>query len=373
MSSHSLSRMSLDKAFMAFTLLGAAVFFGVTLFFTNSRVGHMQDELLRSVIALRGEHLALDVADHLDGHWRDLEGLSTALPFSDRAGFRAFLTREVGDASHLTWAAFVDMDGQVQIASRMQREGERVASEEWFLAAQRAPGVAFATQPSGEQVMAMTIPVRASHDIQAGYLTFHFRPDWFEAMLKRIAASMRIDLLIFDPNGKAVLRSFAVDDADLEKISVRNALAGQQTTLLETWTGLGERYAVSVPTVPVTALPPLGWRIVVLTAPNQFNSATSELRFSLLEILGGVAVILFLMSIGFIWLFLTPLHRLVENAHQIADGADDVVPVEDHRTAELSLLSSAIARMQGRMLRAEDRLAELQASTRQDASSDVTR
>ena len=62
------------------------------------------------------------------------------------------------------------------------------------------------------------------------------------------------------------------------------------------------------------------------------------------------------MSLGFIRIFLVPLHRLVENAHEIADGVD-IIPKENHRTAELSMLSSAISRMQGRMLHAEDQLA----------------
>lgn len=103
----------------------------------------------------------------------------------------------------------------------------------------------------------------------------------------------------------------------------------------------------------------LGWRIVVLISPQEFGGETNRLLFSLAEVLGGVAVVLLLMSLGFIRFFLVPLHRLVESAHDLAEGAD-VLPAENHRTAELSLLSSALARLQGRLRRAEDRAQQLQ-------------
>lgn len=363
------SQLSLDKAFLGFMALGALVFFGVTIFFVNDRVARLQDEILRSVVETRGLHVALDIETHLEGHWTDLEDLAVALPFNDRATFRSLLTREVAGGEHLTWAAYLGLEGEVLLASRQQGEGETVADRDWFIQALRGPFIGFTQDESGRELLIMTTPVRSSTGDIAGYLTFHFRPDWFEARLAQIVRSLSIDAVVFDDRGRPVFHSFDWDPADMLQISVRNALAGQSSTALESWTSLGERYVMSIPHFPVSTMPTGGWRLVVLTTPHQFDAETDNLRVALAQILGVVAVVLLLMSIAFIRIFLTPLHRLVVNAHEIAEGKE-VLPAESRRTTELSLLSSAIAQLQGRALHAEDKVAELEARAGAGPSDD---
>lgn len=354
-----LSSLSLDKAFLGFMVLGALVFFGVTVFFVSSRVENLQDGIVRSVVEIRGDHVALDISNHLDDHWSDLEALATVLPFSDRATFRSFLTREVGDGEHVLWAAFVDMQGDVALASRQQREGESVAGEDWFLRGQLGPSVGYFDDGGGREILVMSLPVRSTGGVSAGILTFQFRAEWFETRLREIARSLGVDVAVLDGRGAPVLHSFDFAEADIGRPSVQNALAGQRVVGVETWVALGERYTISIPALPTADMPVIGWRLVVLTPTEQFTAETTELRVALSEILGAVALVLLVMSVAFIRIFLVPVHRLVMNAHEIADGTE-VLPIENHRTAELSLLSSAIARMQGRMLRAEDRVAELE-------------
>lgn len=360
MRAKSQSRLSLDKAFMGFMLLGGFVFFSVTVFFTHDRVKLLQDDVLRSVVEIRGEHVAQDIGRHLEGHWDDLEALATVLPFSDRMTFRSFLTREVADGTHMVWAAYVNLQGDVLLASRQQREGENVSTENWFRAAQTGPGVAFDQTPDGQELLVMTVPIQPTSSTVAGYLTFQFQPRWFEDMIRDLAQSLMLDIVVFDSRGQSVLHSFEVDPVDKEQISVRNAMAGQKTISLETWPDLGDRYAVSIPELQTEHLPPMGWRMVVLTKTDQFDAVTTRLSVGLAQILGAVALILLVMSIGFIRIFLVPMHRLVENAQDMAEGSEDVFPIEDHRTMELSVLSSSLSRLQGRILRAEDRAAALQ-------------
>lgn len=361
--------LSLDKAFLGFMVLGALVFFGVTVFFISKRVADLQDELVRSVVEIRGDHIATDIVSHLSEHWDDLEALATVLPFSDRATFRSFLTREVADGEHMVWAAYVDLDGDVALASRLQREGENVAAEDWFLRAQAGSFVGYSETSDGEELLIMTLPVTASGSVAAGFLTFHFKASWFERRLGEIARTLALDVVVFDGRGVPVLHSFAVSANDMNHVSVQNALAGQRITNVESWSALGRRYAATIPDLPSSALPAIGWRIVVLTPTEQFTAATSRLAVALSEILGAVALALLIMSIGFIRIFLVPLHRLVMNASEVAEGGE-VLPMEHHRTAELSILSSAIVRMQGRMLRAEDRVAELEEQRRSAPSDD---
>lgn len=364
-----LTGLSLDKAFLGFMVLGAFVFFGVTVFFISNRVEALQDDLVRSVVEIRGNHVAMDIVHHLDDHWVDLENLATVLPFSDRMMFRNFLTREVADGQHMSWAAYVSLQGEVLLASRQTREGESVAGEDWFIRAQAGPMVAYSTDARQNEVLILSLPVTSTAGISAGFLTFQFRPEWFEAKLGEIAKSLAVDVIVLDSRGIPVLHSLDVDAVDMDQMSIRNALAGQKVTTLESWPKLGQRYAISLPDLPASLLPPIGWRLVVLTGTEQFPTETRKLQEALSEILAAVALLLLLMSVGFIRIFLVPLHRMVLNAHEIADGAE-VLPIENHRTAELSLLSSALARLQGRMLRAEDRVAELEEQAKAKPNGD---
>lgn len=369
MRTKSLSRLGLDTAFMGFMALGALVFFGATVFFVNDRVERLKDEILRDVVGLRGEHLAVDIIHHLEDHWIDLTDLATLLPFSDRATYRAHLTREVATGDHLVWAAYVSAQGDVVVASRQQREHENVGAEDWFLRARTGLAIGYSTDAQGADLLIMTVPVARTGNLPGGYLTFHFTPSYFEAELASIASSMAIEVVVFDDRGRPVLQSFDFDPADADQVSSRNALAGQQTVTLETWSGMGRRYAASVAEFPSSAMPPLGWRMVVLTVPDHFIQATERLRWGLLQILAGVAGVLLVMSVAFIRIFLVPMHRMILNANEIADGAE-IIPMEHHRTAELSLLSSALARLQGRMLRAEDRVAQLEEERARGVSGD---
>lgn len=359
MSEKSRSHLNLIRAFIGFVVLGGLIFFGVTLFFTNQRVTQMQNDVLRTVVDNRSAHVAHYLVDHLQEHWIDLEDLAVALPFADRATFRSLLSREVAGGDHMAWAAYVNASGEVTIGSRQQREGETVATEEWFLAAQRGPTIGFALNPNGEERLVMTAPVKLSGPTAAGYLTFHFRPEWLAENIRHFRDTLAIDILVFDDRGRPFLKSFDFDAADLDLVSVRNALAGQRTVVLEEWTALGRQFAASIAITPTGSMPALGWRAVVLTTPDQFVTESNSLRVSLATILGAVAVVLLAMSMGFIRIFLVPLHRLVENADAIASGAE-IVPQEEHRTAELSILSSALSRLQGRVTMAEDRADRLQ-------------
>ncbi len=347
------------RAFTGFMILAAAVFLGVTVFFTSQRVSALQEELVRSVVDQRGSHVSFDLTRDLNHQWSSLCDLAAMLPFSDKAVFRSFLTHEVGTGEAITWAGYVNVHGDVVIGSRYQNEGQNIASEEWFQVAQRGPSIRFSTLSDGREVLVMTSPVRSSSGVEAGFVTFQFRPEWFDVLMNDIANSLSVDLAVFDDRGRPVIHTFPLDDQDSAQVSVRNALAGQKSVLFETWQGLGPRYAASIPYVTAEGMPMLGWRIVVLSSPQEFGGETNRLLFSLAEVLGGVAVVLLLMSLGFIRFFLVPLHRLVESAHDLAEGAD-VLPAENHRTAELSLLSSALARLQGRLRRAEDRAQQLQ-------------
>lgn len=369
MRKNTLSFLSLDKAFLGFMVLGALVFFGVTVFFVSNRVENMQERLVRSVVEIRGDHIAVDIINHLENHWSDLKGLATVLPFSDRVTFRNFLTREVADGEHMFWAAYVDVQGDVVLASRQQREGETVADEDWFIQGQTGPLVAYSKDEGGRETLVMSLPISSTGAVRAGVLSFHFNIEWFEKRLGEIASSLAVDVLVVDPRGEAILHSFDVGQEDMRRQSVQNALAGLRVTSVEVWPSLGSRYTISIPNLPASELPALGWRLVVLTPNDQFLVETNELRVALSEILSAVALILLLMSVAFIRIFLVPVHELIVNANDIADGGD-VLPAENHRTTELSLLSSAIARLQGRMLRAEDRVAELEAQLQEKVNGD---
>lgn len=350
-------RLSLVRAFLGFMALGALVFFSVTLFFTNDAVDQLQTDVLDVAIQARGEHVALDIVKHLEGHWVELENLAQVMPFLDKATMRDFLTQEVADARHVDWAAYVGVQGDVLIASHRRLEGENVSETDWFRQALLpGPHIGISTTADGHQLLVMTMPVQATGGVKAGYLTFHFPLDWLGNMVAEVAKNLALGIIVVDMRGDVVLSTVPHKPSHSDLTSVRNAMAGQEVTTIENWEGIGKVYADSVPEFPASALPPLGWRMVAIISFDQFSDQTARLRLSLGKILGLVSLVLFAMSLGFIRIFLVPLHRLVENAHEIADGVD-IIPKENHRTAELSMLSSAISRMQGRMLHAEDQLA----------------
>lgn len=354
-----LKGLNLNKAFLGFMVLGAGVFLAATLFFISNRVNEFHDSVVQSAVEVRTDHLALDIAKSLDRNWSSLGDLSVVLPFSDRATFRSFLTREVADGTKVVWAGYVDTAGQVLLASRRQREGENVSTEDWFLRAQAGPWMGYARTATGEDVLVLSQPILSTGSTQAGILTVHLRPEAFEQELSALANSLGLDMVVFDERGMPVLHSIGAQYIDMTQLSVQRALSGQEISTRELWRGLGERFVMSVPEIQTAPNPAVGWRMVTLASPSQFTDAKNMLMMSLTEILGVMALVLLVLSIGFIRNFLDPLHRLVMNAQDIAEG-EEVLPVEDHRTTELSLLSSALARLQGRMLRAEDKVVELE-------------
>ena len=364
-----LKGLNLNKAFLGFMVLGAGVFLAATVLFISNRVTEFHDSVVKSAVEVRTSYLALDIATSLDRNWSSLGDLSVVLPFTDRVTFRSFLTREVADGTDVIWAGYVDTAGQVLLASRRQREGENVSTEDWFLRAQAGPLMGYARTSAGEDVLVLSHPITSTGTTQAGILTVHLRPQAFEQHLSELAGSLGLDMVVFDERGMPVLHSIGAQYIDMTQLSVQRALSGQEISTREIWRGLGERFAMSVPEIQTAPNPAVGWRMVTLASPSQFNDAKNTLMMSLTEILGVMALVLLVLSIGFIRIFLDPLHKLVLNAQEIALG-DEVLPVENHRTTELSLLSSALARLQGRMLRAEDKVVELEEKLSDGVSAD---
>jgi hypothetical protein len=178
-----------------------------------------------------------------------------------------------------------------------------------------------------------------------GVLGLHLDVSWIKRLIDELSQGLNVDIVLVGANGE-ISASSVSDLPDLSGLgSLQRARAGALGTSLERWPD-GEMYfTLTVPELSYNGLPKFGWNIVARIDGRAATVPAREMSDYLIVRLLGMATILLLLTALYVVAFIRPFSRLAANAMEIADGKD-TYPMESKRTREMSMLSSALARLQ---------------------------
>lgn len=352
---------SLATAVYGFVVLAALVMTFVALLFIRQQLSAQGDAALAQAVHVRAQGAEHALARALHQSWEDTRVIARHLAFQEPAALRAALDLVVGDGTRVSWAGFAQLDGTVASASGGMLEGQSVAARPWFqggLEGDFAGDVHEALLladllgplPDGSprRFLDLATPVTDANERVAGVLALHIDFGWTERFLASTAQALQIDLFLVNQDGEVIIATDGETYGGLDLASIRSARLGVQSTQLETWPDGRQYFTTVVPQIAYEDLPLFGWRLI---ARIDGQAVAERTRAVLIQ--GGLFIavswmILIVLTLIFVRYFIRPFGDIAGNAQAIAQGRD-VYPIELRRTSEMEELSSALARLQGRI------------------------
>ena len=335
-------------------LVGAAIVFKVI----DDRMLSFQEASLRTAVETRVRGVQTAFAASLYREWTNLETLGRSLAVSQPEEIQDDLSTLVGSGRVVSWAGYAGNDGKVRVASNGLLVGADVSSRPWFqrglqgnFAGDAHEAVLLAAKlpapESGEPLrfLDLAAPVTGVGQSVTGVLGLHLNLEWAKAYIRELSDALDVDVLIVNPEGRAVISSTNESPSNLDLPSFRRARTGATGVSLELWPDGKNYFVATLPEASYQSLPRFGWSIVARIDANAFSNAASSYSSGLFISLSLLTLLLLLLMSLFIVSFIRPFHHLAVNAKAVADG-QNVYPYESRRTSELATIGSAISRLQ---------------------------
>lgn len=270
---------------------------------------------------------------------------------------------------HSLWIGAADLDGVVRAATGNMLRGQSVLARPWFSAGLQGLHVGD-VHPA--KLLASLLPPNAAGEPQRfvdfsapiqsggktiGVLALHGSWDWtqevMEGLLPATAEQRGLELFIFDHTGHII---YAPDgqtqafQASGQRLPALTDPALTDSAVAATWAD-GERYLTAI--VPLLAQGPvakLGWQIV---AREPLALAFTDARRAM-QIAMGLGLACALLAALLAWLaarrLSMDLYGLAKAVSAVEEGAASATLPLRNSSREVQTLSSALARMTGRLL-----------------------
>lgn len=322
------------------------------------RAEAMQIEKLTS----RGELSASLFARRLHQLWQEVETFSRGIDVRDLGKVRRDIDFIGGLDKRYSWLGVTDVQGRVLASLGGMLEGESVAQRPWFRRGLTGPT---AIDVHEAQLLAKLLPASSEPyrfiDFAAplkrgdgppdGVLGAHLDWRWVRENLASLQAP-GIDVLLLSRD-RLVL--YGPPDLLNKTLDIGSAQAANRVTsavLDERWPDGKDYITVVIPTIGHADLPSFGWSLLIRQDLDAALGPTRELVRTFWITLGaGALAALALLFLGASWVA-TPLRRLAASSEAMVLEAEPQAPYAETRYAEAERLSTALVRLQSRLLSA---------------------
>ncbi|WP_281979126.1 cache domain-containing protein [Pseudorhizobium flavum] len=349
---------SLAVITLSFVLASAFIGLFIAYQVISDRARSFEKTSLTRAVETRARGVQVALAQALYREWNSLTAIRQQFSSLPPQEMEELLSSLAGTGETISWAGYASNDGAVVAASNGLLVNADVSSRPWFqrgldgdfagdfheavLLAKKLP----APEDGGPlRFLDLATPIAGSDGSIAGVVGLHLNAQWAESLVTELAHAMNIDVFIVNPEGKAVVATDGGSYAGLELASFTAARSGAAGTHLEMWPDGRSYFTATIPELGYRNLPKFGWSIIARISADNVLQPARVMSFDLMVRLIAFGLLLMLLTTLFIVWYIRPFELLAANAEEIAEGKD-VYPFESNRTRELSLIGSALARLQ---------------------------
>jgi hypothetical protein len=340
------------------TFVAISAVLGLTIAYVliADRARGFEEASLQRALETRTRGIQTAIAQALHREWEALSSVRRHADVLTPAALQDRLNALVGQGEVVSWAGYAETDGTVTVAANGLLVGENVGERLWFREGLKGP---FAGDAHNAVLLAARLPPQDEplrfidfalplQDVDGairGVLGVHLNVNWVGRLVRELAEAMNVDVVIVGPTGSLSASSVA-DLPDLSGLgSLQRARAGAIGTSLEAWPDGRSYFTLTVPELDYQGLPKFGWNFVARIDGTAATIPAEEMSDYLIIRLAGMGAMLLLLTALYVIAFIRPFSRLAINATEIANG-QDTYPMESTRTREMSMISSALARLQ---------------------------
>ncbi|NEX60339.1 ATP-binding protein [Noviherbaspirillum galbum] len=287
---------------------------------------------------------------------------------------RATLDARMATYPYYAWIGLVDTRGKVLLASHRMLEGADVSQRPWFGNALKGVNVGdvheakllaklLPSQDSEPQrFVDIAFPIAGRNGEAQGVIGVHLSWQWArdveQSILEPIARRRKVDLLIVDREGKALLGPAGLQGQTLDQGSVRRA-RGAEGYEVETWPD-GRSYLVGFsPTKGHQSYPGLGWSVLVRADVDEAFAPVRRIRQRVM--FWGIAIALSFSALGLLLArrITRPLWGLARAAQGMQRGEAVAIPAMDRSYFEVRSLAGSLQSLVSDLMQKTAALREL--------------
>ena len=342
---------------LALSLVASAVFF--------SRSDRLLDGALDTVVRVRTSAAGAILGRTLNEDWQALGRVAATVAGTSPTGRRVLLDTVRGDGRHISWVGYTDTAGRVLAASGGLLEGADVSGRDWFREGLRGSFAGDVHEavllakllqtPDGAppRFIDLARAVRGADGVPIGVVGMHIDADWLVAQLAETGEMLEIDLFLISQSGEVLAAPDDTMPTETELALLGVARTGQAARGRAVWPD-GETYFTSLlPSVGYGELPSFGWRLAGRLDGAAFAPTWSTLLGNVWFTALVAALLLAVITAGYVILFIRPLQRMARSAARIAAG-DEGYPEESASTREAAQLTEALSRLQAERINRPD-------------------
>lgn len=338
-------------------VVGGLVFLVVAIVF-QANLNAYRDETSQYAVRVRAQALGTFLTRALSEEWHDLASSAREFSGADPATLRRRLDALRGAGDKVSWIGVAAPDGTVLSSTGGLLEGENVAQRPWFQQGLTGPFagdvheavlLARLLEPASAEPLRFvdfSAPIKGANGLVTGVLGAHVNWRWVRDTASEAARQLELDAFIVNREGTVILSTAPIEETTASLSSFQAARRGITSNFSETWPDGGTYYSYTVPNLTYADMPPFGWGLVARLDESAFD--VSEQRFQQQMLVSGAIVwVAGLAIFAFVaGVLIRPL-RLLASALLAQSRGEPTDYIRQHRrTAEVQLLSEALARFQ---------------------------
>ena len=338
-------------------LVGTLVFLAVAIVFQVSLRSY-HDDTSEHAVRVRAQSLGVFLTRTLYEEWRRVESSAQQFSGADLSALQEPLDALAGSDDKVSWMGVAAPDGTILASTGGLLEGASVARRPWFQQGLSGPFAGDVHQsvllarlldpPSGEPLrfVDFSAPVIGPNRQIVGVLGAHVNWRWVRQFVAEAARELELDAFVVNREGTVILSTESIDESSASLPSFQAARRGVTSNFTETWPDGTTYYSFTVPNLAYADMPPFGWGLVARLDGSAFDLPERKFQQQMSAVgaivwFAGVVVFAFVAGI-----LIRPLRRLSSALLAQSRGEPTDYIRQHRRTAEVQVLSEALARFQ---------------------------
>ena len=338
-------------------VVGGLIFLVVAMVF-QANLNAYHAETSQHAVRVRAQALGAFLTRTLFEEWRELASSARELSGADPATLRIRLDALGGSGNKVSWMGVAGPDGTVLSSTGGLLEGESVAQRPWFQQGLTGPFagdvheavlLARLLEPASDEPLRFvdfSAPIKGANGLVTGVLGAHVNWRWVRDTASEAARQLELDVFVVNREGTVILSTAPIDEKTASLASFQAARRGITSNFSEIWPDGRTYHSYTIPNLAYADMPPFGWGLVARLDESAFDMSEQRFQRQMLASgaivwVAGLAVFAFVAGV-----LIRPLRRLTSALLAQSRGEPTDYIRQHRRTAEVQLLSEALARFQ---------------------------
>lgn len=322
----------------------------------SRHIVQFEDRVQYELVENGVDGVSLALNQSIEKAWEDLDVITQAIDFGNLDEVRRLIHAHVALRDGVAWAAMVNLEGRIAVASDRRGEGGDVREAQWF---KQSLSAGAANYFEGDSELADGAALFIARSVKnpegnlTGVIVTAIHSHWIHRLTSEAANRLSVKVAIIDTNGNAVVQAEGSELSQPMEKYIREFFARRQVTGLTPKVMREREHILSFrPHFVSTAFPYLDWHLVAI-APSAVTSGSlasfaQELYIWVISALGLAT----LVPIVLVAHFVKPIEKLAHSARMMANGRFQF-PEERCFTREAAMLSASLVRLQTQLRNVE--------------------